>query len=91
MNRAGAVELLMPVVQPAELWQEIWALRQAYGARADAREGPARPRRSSSSRPREEVITDIARQELRSYRAAAEEISITFRPSSVTSAVPASA
>ena len=28
MNRAGAVELLMPVVQPAELWQETRPLRQ---------------------------------------------------------------
>ena len=30
MNRAGAVELLMPVVQPAELWQEIGALGRRW-------------------------------------------------------------
>ena len=44
MNRAGAIELLMPVVQPAELWQEIGPLPGQYGPRAAAREGPARPR-----------------------------------------------
>ena len=43
MNRAGAVELLMPVVQPAELWQETGRLGED-GPRADARQGPARPR-----------------------------------------------
>ena len=43
MNRAGAVELLMPVVQPAELWQESGPLRQDR-ARAAAREGSARAR-----------------------------------------------
>ena len=43
MNRAGAVELLMPVVQPAELWQETGRF-QTDGPRAAAREGPARAR-----------------------------------------------
>ena len=43
MNRAGAVELLMPVVQPAELWQESGPLRQVR-PRADAGQGPARAR-----------------------------------------------
>ena len=42
MNRAGAVELLMPVVQPAELWQETGRF-QAW-ARAAARQGPPRAR-----------------------------------------------
>ena len=66
MNRAGAVELLMPVVQPAELWQET--------GRFD-RMGPEllrlkdRHERDFVIQPTsEEVITDIARQELRSYR-----------------------
>ena len=43
MNRAGAVELLMPVVQPAELWQEIGPLGEVR-ARAAARQGPPRAR-----------------------------------------------
>ena len=66
MNRAGAVELLMPVVQPAELWQET--------GRFD-RMGPEllrlkdRHQRDFIIQPTsEEVITDIARQELRSYK-----------------------
>ncbi len=66
MNRAGAVELLMPVVQPAELWQETgrW---QKYGAelmRVKDRHG-----RDFIIQPTsEEVITDIARTEIKSYR-----------------------
>jgi len=66
MNRAGAVELLMPVVQPAELWQETGRF-QAYGPelmRVKDRHG-----RDFIVQPTsEEVITDIARQELRSYK-----------------------
>ena len=66
MNRSGAVELLMPIVQPAELWQETgrW---QKYGdelMRVKDRHG-----RDFIIQPTsEEVITDIARTELRSYR-----------------------
>ena len=66
MNRAGAVELLMPVVQPAEFWQETgrW---QKYGAelmRVKDRHG-----RDFIIQPTsEEVITDIARTEIKSYR-----------------------
>ena len=50
MNRAGAIELLMPVVQPAELWQETgrWAKLRARAA-APAR--TATSATSSSSRP----------------------------------------
>jgi prolyl-tRNA synthetase len=66
MNRAGAVELLMPVVQPAELWQETGRF---------AKMGPEllrvkdRHDRDFIIQPTsEEVITDIARQELRSYK-----------------------
>lgn len=66
MNRAGAVELLMPVVQPAELWQESGRFQQ-YGPelmRVKDRHG-----RDFIIQPTsEEVITDIARQELRSYK-----------------------
>jgi prolyl-tRNA synthetase len=66
MNRAGAVELLMPVVQPAELWQESgrW---QKYGP--ELLRVKDRHERDFIIQPTsEEVITDIARQELRSYR-----------------------
>lgn len=66
MNRAGAIELLMPVVQPAELWQETGRWQQ-YGAelmRVKDRHG-----RDFIIQPTsEEVVTDIARTELRSYR-----------------------
>jgi prolyl-tRNA synthetase len=66
MNRAGAVELSMPVVQPAELWQESgrWA---AYGP--ELLRFKDRHERDFVIQPTsEEVITDIARAELRSYR-----------------------
>ncbi len=66
MNRAGAVELLMPVVQPAELWQETgrWDVMGPEMARFKDRHD-----RDFIIQPTsEEVITDIARQELRSYR-----------------------
>src|ERR1700712_5864649 len=67
MNRAGGIELLMPVVQPAELWQESGRF-QKYGA--ELMRVKDRHDRSFVIQPTsEEVITDIARQELRSYRA----------------------
>lgn len=66
MNRAGAVELLMPVVQPAELWQETGRF-QAMGP--ELLRVKDRHERDFIIQPTsEEVITDIARQELRSYR-----------------------
>lgn len=66
MSRAGAVELLMPVVQPAELWQESGRF-QKYGA--ELMRVKDRHDRDYVIQPTsEEVITDIARQELRSYR-----------------------
>jgi len=66
MNRAGAVEVLMPAVQPAELWQETgrWdrygdlLLRIRDRHERDYCFGPTH----------EEVITEVARRELRSYR-----------------------
>ncbi len=66
MNRAGAVELSMPVVQPAELWQESgrWG---TYGP--ELLRFKDRHERDFVVQPTsEEVITDIARAELRSYR-----------------------
>ena len=66
MTRAGAVELLMPVVQPAELWQESGRF-QAYGP--ELMRVKDRHDRDFIIQPTsEEVVTDIARQELRSYK-----------------------
>lgn len=66
MNRAGALEVLMPAVQPAELWEETgrW---QKYGdelLRLQDRHG----RDFCFGPTHEEIITDLARNELRSYR-----------------------
>jgi prolyl-tRNA synthetase len=66
MNRAGAIELSMPVVQPAELWQESgrW---EKYGP--ELLRFQDRHQRDFLIQPTsEEVITDLARSELRSYR-----------------------
>ncbi len=66
MNRAGAVELLMPVVQPAEVWQETgrWDKMGPELMRVKDRHD-----RDFIIQPTsEEVVTDIARQELRSYK-----------------------
>jgi prolyl-tRNA synthetase len=66
MNRAGAVELLMPVVQPAELWQETGRFEQMGPELLRVKD---RHDRDFVIQPTsEEVVTDIARQELRSYR-----------------------
>ena len=66
MERAGAVELLMPVVQPAELWQETGRF-QAYGPEL-MRVKDRHDRNFIIQPTSEEVVTDIARQELRSYK-----------------------
>ncbi len=66
MNRAGATELAMPVVQPAELWQESGRWRD-YGP--ELLRFKDRHERDFVLQPTsEEVITDIARAELRGYR-----------------------
>jgi len=66
MNRAGAVELLMPLVQPAELWQETGRFDKMGPELLRMKD---RNQREFILQPTsEEVITDIARQELRSYR-----------------------
>ena len=66
MNRAGAIELLMPLVQPAELWQETgrWETMGPELRRVKDRHG----REFAIQPTSEEVITDIARQELKSWR-----------------------
>jgi len=66
MNRAGALELLMPAVQPAELWQESGRWQQ-YGPEL-LRVNDRHQREFCIGPTHEEVITDIARRELRSYR-----------------------
>jgi prolyl-tRNA synthetase len=66
MNRAGAIEVLMPAVQPAELWQESgrWAF---YGPEL-LRFKDRHERDFVIGPTHEEVIVDVARRELRSYR-----------------------
>ena len=66
MNRAGALELIMPAVQPAELWQESgrW---DKYGNLL-LRIKDRHEREYCFGPTHEEVITDIARRELRSYK-----------------------
>lgn len=66
MNRAGAVELLMPVIQPAEVWQETsrWQTMGPELLRLRDRHDRDFVVQPTS----EEVVTDIARQELRSYK-----------------------
>lgn len=66
MNRSGAIEVLMPAIQPAELWQESgrWEVFGPQMLRIKDRHehdfcfGPTH----------EEIITDIARREIKSYR-----------------------
>ncbi len=66
MNRAGAVEMSMPVIQPAELWQETgrWDKMGPELLRLKDRH-----ERDFAVQPTsEEVVTDIARSEIRSYK-----------------------
>jgi prolyl-tRNA synthetase len=66
MDKAGAVELSMPSVQPAELWQESGRWQQ-YGPEL-LRLKDRHDRAFCLGPTHEEVITDVARRELRSYR-----------------------
>jgi prolyl-tRNA synthetase len=72
MNRAGAIELLMPAIQPAELWQETgrWAVFGPQMLKIQDRH----QRDFCFGPTHEEVITDIARRELNSYK----QLPITF-------------
>ena len=66
MDRSGALELVMPVIQPGELWQESGRWSQ-YGP--ELLRFKDRHQRDYVAAPtHEEVITDIARRELKSYR-----------------------
>jgi prolyl-tRNA synthetase len=66
MNRAGAIELSMPLVQPAELWQETGRFDKMGPEllRLQDRHGRDYVVQPTS----EEVVTDIARQEIKSYK-----------------------
>ncbi len=66
MNRAGSIELLMPAVQPAELWQETgrWAVFGPQMLKIKDRH----QRDFCFGPTHEEVITDLARKEIRSYK-----------------------
>jgi prolyl-tRNA synthetase len=66
MDRTGALELVMPVVQPAELWQESGRWTE-YGPEL-LRIKDRHDRDFVAGPTHEEVITDIARRELKSYR-----------------------
>ncbi len=66
MNRAGAQELLMPMVQPADLWRETGRYEK-YGPEL-LRFRDRHERESCLGPTHEEVITDIVRREIRSYR-----------------------
>lgn len=66
MNRAGAIELLMPAVQPGELWQESGRWEQ-YGPEL-LRLKDRNDRDFVVGPTHEEVVTDIARREIKSYR-----------------------
>ncbi len=66
MNRAGAIELSMPVVQPAELWQETGRFDKMGPELLRIKD---RHDRDFVVQPTsEEVVTDIARQEIKSYK-----------------------
>ncbi|MEW6324259.1 MAG: proline--tRNA ligase [Nitrospirota bacterium] len=66
MNRAGAQELLMPMVQPAELWQETGRWGE-YGKEL-LRFKDRHERDFCLGPTHEEVVTDLVRREVRSYR-----------------------
>ena len=66
MNQAGAVELLMPAIQPSELWEETgrWKLFGPQMLKIKDRHD----RNFCFGPTHEEVITDIARKEINSYK-----------------------
>ena len=66
MNRAGALEILMPMVQPGDLWMESGRWQQ-YGPEL-LRFRDRNDRDCCLGPTHEEVVTDIARRELQSYR-----------------------
>lgn len=72
MDRAGYLELLMPAVQPAELWRETGRWEDFGGQLLKIRDRAGRDYVFGPTH--EEVITDLARNELRSYK----QLPVTF-------------
>jgi prolyl-tRNA synthetase len=66
MNRAGAIEVLMPAVQPSELWEESG--RWEYYGRELLRFKDRHNRDACLGPTHEEVITDLVRREIHSYK-----------------------
>ena len=66
MNKAGSIEILMPTIQPSELWQESGRWEQ-YGPEL-IRLNDRHNREFCYGPTHEEVITDLARRELKSYK-----------------------
>ena len=66
MEKAGALEVLMPALQPAELWQETGRWEQ-YGPEL-ARLKDRHDREFCLGPTHEEIITDLARNEIKSYK-----------------------
>ncbi|MGN2247816.1 proline--tRNA ligase [Frateuria sp. GZRR35] len=66
MNRAGAIELLMPAVQPKELWEETGRWEKFGGQLLKIRD--RKEQEFCFGPTHEEVITDFARNELKSYK-----------------------
>ena len=66
LNRAGAIEMLMPSVQPAELWQESG--RWAFYGKELLRFKDRKENEFCMGPTHEEVITDMVRREIKSYR-----------------------
>ncbi|HEX9023014.1 MAG TPA: proline--tRNA ligase, partial [Geobacteraceae bacterium] len=66
MNRAGAIEILMPAVQPAELWQE--SQRWDFYGKELLRFRDRKDAEFCLGPTHEEVVTDLVRREVKSYR-----------------------
>ena len=66
MNRAGAIEMLMPAVQPAELWKESG--RWEFYGKELLRFKDRKDAQFCMGPTHEEVVTDLIRKEVRSYR-----------------------
>ena len=66
MNRAGAIEMLMPSIQPRELWEETGRWEKFGGQLLKIKD--RKEAEYAYGPTHEEVITDFARQELRSYK-----------------------
>ena len=68
MDRAGAVEMLMPTLQLADLWRESGRY-DAYGPEMLRDRGPAQARVGSTAPTNEEMITEVFRSYVKSYKA----------------------